>query len=66
MNPNSRDRNMPNTKLSKPLLMRLLSDMMVPKVMDITGPMRGETNIAATMLDALFSTRPRAARELKY
>jgi hypothetical protein len=32
--------------------------------MDMTGPMRGETSIAATIFEALFSTRPRAAREL--
>lgn len=38
--------------------------MMKPNVMDITGPMRGDTSIAAVMLGALFSTRPRAAKEL--
>lgn len=40
------------------------SEMMAPKVIDITGPMRGETSIAATMLLALFSTNPKAASEL--
>lgn len=65
MNPNTRDANIPMTKLSKPLFTRLLSDIMVPNVMDMTGPMRGETNMAATMFEALFSTRPNAARELK-
>lgn len=39
--------------------------MMKPNVMDMTGPMSGDTSIAAVMLGALFSTRPRAAKELK-
>lgn len=39
--------------------------MMNPNVMDITGPISGDTSIAAVILGALFSTRPRAARELK-
>lgn len=65
MNPNTREKNIPATRLSKPLLTRLLSDIMVPNVIDITGPISGETNIAATMFEALFSTRPKAARELK-
>lgn len=30
----------------------------------ITGPINGDTNIAAVMLGALFSTRPSAAKEL--
>lgn len=38
--------------------------MIAPKVMDITGPIKGETNIAATIFGALFSTNPRAAKEL--
>lgn len=64
MNPNSNERNIPSTRLSKPLLTRLLSEIIVPKVMDITGPIRGDTNIAATIFEALFSTSPRAAKEL--
>lgn len=39
--------------------------MIVPKVIDMTGPINGDTNIAATIFDALFSTRPSAASELK-
>lgn len=62
--PNKRDKNIPRIKLSKPLRTRFLSEMIVPNVIDITGPMSGETNMAATMFDALFSTRPRAAKEL--
>jgi hypothetical protein len=62
--PKSKDKNMPSIKLSKPLLTRLRSAMIVPKVMDITGPINGDTSIAATIFDALFSTRPRAASEL--
>lgn len=64
MNPKSNEKNIPKIRLSKPLLIRLLSAIMVPKVMDITGPIRGDTNIAATMFEALFSTSPRAAKEL--
>lgn len=52
-------------KLSNPLLTRLRSEIIVPNVIDITGPMSGETNIAATILEALFSTKPNAASELK-
>lgn len=63
--PNIKEKNIPRIKLSKPLLTRVLSAIMVPKVMDITGPIRGDTNIAATMFDALFSTRPSAANELE-
>lgn len=55
---------MPRVRLSKPLLTRLQSAMIVPNVMDITGPMSGDTNMAATMFEALFSTSPSAAREL--
>lgn len=40
------------------------SDMIAPNVIDITGPISGETSIAATIFGALFSTKPRAAREL--
>lgn len=38
--------------------------MIAPNVIDMTGPIRGETNIAATIFGALFSTNPRAAKEL--
>ena len=38
---------------------------MKPNVMDMTGPMSGETNMAATMFGALFSTMPKAAKELQ-
>lgn len=38
--------------------------MIAPNVIDITGPIKGETNIAATIFGALFSTNPRAAKEL--
>lgn len=31
----------------------------------MTGPISGDTNMAATILGALFSTSPRAARELR-
>lgn len=64
MNPKSSEKNIPRTRLSNPFLTRVLSEIIVPKVIDITGPIKGETSIAATMLDALFSTRPRAASEL--
>lgn len=33
--------------------------------MDMTGPISGDTNIAATIFDELFSTKPKAANELK-
>lgn len=41
-----------------------LSEIIAPNVIDITGPISGETNMAATIFGALFSTRPRAAKEL--
>lgn len=41
-----------------------LSDIIVPNVIDITGPIRGETNIAAVIFGALFSISPKAANEL--
>lgn len=40
------------------------SEMIAPNVIDMTGPIRGETNIAATIFGALFSTNPSAAKEL--
>lgn len=42
-----------------------LSDIIVPNVIDITGPISGETNMAAVIFGALFSTKPSAAKELK-
>lgn len=42
-----------------------MSAIIAPKVTAITGPIRGETNIAATIFGELFSTRPRAAKELE-
>lgn len=39
--------------------------MIVPKVIDITGPIIGDTNIAATMFVALFSIKPSPAKELE-
>jgi hypothetical protein len=41
------------------------SDMIAPNVIDITGPMSGDTSIAATIFEALFSINPRAAKELE-
>lgn len=38
---------------------------MVPKVIDITGPISGDTNMAAVIFGALFSTKPKAAKELQ-
>lgn len=64
INPNSRDKSIPRIRLSKPALTRDRSDIIVPNVIDITGPMSGDTSMAATMFEALFSTRPNAAREL--
>ena len=32
--------------------------------MDMTGPINGDTSMAAVMFGALFSMRPRAAKEL--
>lgn len=46
------------------LTIKSRSDIMAPKVIDITGPISGDTNIAAVILGALFSTKPSAAREL--
>lgn len=31
----------------------------------MTGPISGDTNIAATMFDALFSIKPKPANELR-
>jgi hypothetical protein len=42
------------------------SDIIAPNVIDITGPINGDTNIAATIFDALFSINPNAAKELKW
>lgn len=41
------------------------SEMIAPNVIDITGPINGDTNIAAVIFGALFSIRPKAANELK-
>lgn len=38
--------------------------MIAPNVIDITGPISGDTNIAAVIFGALFSIRPNAANEL--
>lgn len=38
--------------------------MITPNVTDITGPIKGDTNIAAVMFGALFSIKPNAANEL--
>lgn len=43
----------------------LQSDIIIPNVTDITGPISGDTNIAATIFGALFSINPSAANELK-
>lgn len=43
----------------------LRSDIITPNVTDITGPISGDTNIAAVMFGALFSIRPKAAKELQ-
>lgn len=43
---------------------RLRSDIITPNVIDITGLIKGDTNMAADMLSPLFSIRPRAANEL--
>lgn len=40
------------------------SDIIAPNVILITGPINGDTNIAATIFEALFSTSPNAASEL--
>lgn len=37
---------------------------MAPNVMLMTGPINGDTSIAAVIFGALFSTKPSAAREL--
>lgn len=39
--------------------------MIVPNVTDMTGPISGETNMAAVMFGALFSINPSAAKALK-
>lgn len=41
------------------------SDIIAPNVIDITGPINGETNMAAVIFGALFSTSPNAAKELQ-
>lgn len=40
------------------------SEIMAPNVMLMTGPINGDTSIAAVIFGALFSTNPSAAREL--
>lgn len=50
----------------KVLTTRSLSDIIVPNVIDMTGPIKGETNIAAVIFGALFSINPRAAKELQH
>lgn len=40
------------------------SDIIIPNVTDITGPINGDTNIAAVIFGALFSINPNAAKEL--
>lgn len=47
------------------LTISCLSEIIAPNVIDITGPISGETNMAATIFGALFSTSPSAARELQ-
>lgn len=41
------------------------SDIIVPNVTAITGPISGETNIAAVIFAELFSMRPNAANALQ-
>ena len=41
------------------------SEIIAPNVIDMTGPINGDTNIAAVILGALFSISPKAASELK-
>lgn len=41
------------------------SDIITPNVTDITGPISGDTNIAAVIFGALLSIRPKAAKELQ-
>lgn len=53
-----------NDVRKKFLTTKSLSDIIVPKVIDMTGPIKGETNIAAVIFGALFSINPRAAKEL--
>lgn len=38
--------------------------MIAPNVIAMTGPINGDTNIAAVMFGELFSIRPNAANEL--
>lgn len=42
----------------------LQSEIIVPNVIDMTGPISGDTNIAAVIFGALFSIKPNAANEL--
>lgn len=65
INPNRQDKNIPTTKLKNPAFCNDLSDIIVPNVMDITGPIKGDTNMAATIFGELFSTKPNAAKQLK-
>lgn len=39
--------------------------MMAPNVIAMTGPINGDTNIAAVIFGELFSIRPNAANELE-
>lgn len=54
-----------STMLSKFRTTNWRSDIITPNVTDITGPISGDTNIAAVMFGALFSIRPKAAKELQ-
>ena len=53
-----------NVLLNEILTISSRSDIIAPNVILITGPINGETNIAATIFEALFSTSPNAASEL--
>lgn len=53
-----------NALLNKNLTISSRSEIIAPNVILITGPINGDTNIAATMFEALFSTSPNAASEL--
>ena len=46
------------------ITIKSLSEIIAPNVIDITGPIKGETSIAAVIFGALFSTNPSAANEL--
>lgn len=50
--------------MEKCLTISSLSEIIAPNVIDITGPINGDTNIAAVIFGALFSISPNAANEL--